>query len=271
MEQKAGYEFSVKASGNAQSPAAFVRIDTLIVISRYPACMVEPQVSIRYWDRANGEALPVFWTPFDVDAFAQTSFAAAGIDCPAHITTAVRKRQAEYFHGRLCARAALRHLGVPAQRLPTGQMREPIWPIGFVGSITHSRRLAAAIALPAAHHRGVGIDIEEVATGDALVSLKSVVVSDKEYAVVNDLDSADIGLLLTAVFSAKESFFKAVFGTVRRFFDFNALELNHVDMQTGTMSFTVQQALCVDFMPGCRLCIVFTILPTGEVGTLYAW
>lgn len=232
--------------------------------------MLEWQVGVERWARAGAPALPVHCIPFDAERFTPDYFAAAAIDCPAKIVRAVRKRQAEYFYGRLCARAALLGHGASPGPVGTGPQREPLWPPGFVGSITHSGGAAAAIVLPASEYRGVGIDIEAIAMPDTLDALRSTAVSDEEFAVLRGAGESTIPLLLTAVFSAKESFFKAAFAAVRRHIDFDAIELTQVDMAARTMSFIVRQPLCAGLMSGYRVRVVFSILAHGDVATVYA-
>ena len=55
------------------------------------------------------------------------------------IARAIPKRQAEFAAGRRAARAALTTLGHPAQAIPVGDRRAPIWPQGTVGAITHDQ------------------------------------------------------------------------------------------------------------------------------------
>ena len=54
-------------------------------------------------------------------------------------------RLAEFRHGRACARLALGRIGAGAHDIPVGASREPIWPTGVVGSISHAGTAAAAV------------------------------------------------------------------------------------------------------------------------------
>lgn len=232
--------------------------------------MPDFHVTLQAWQRANAPALPVHVVRFDSANFQPEQAAALGIGTPSGFAGMVRKRQAEYVHGRLCARAALLHMGAPPGPVGTGPMREPVWPPGVVGSITHCGAVAAAVALPAHAYRGVGIDIEGVAGPESQAALRVTVVSPRESAVLA-ASGRDDGLALTAVFSAKESFFKASFARVGRYFDFDALELGHVDWDAGTLSFTVTQPLSDELVPGFPVQIAFSLLPQGELTTCYAW
>jgi 4'-phosphopantetheinyl transferase EntD len=73
-------------------------------------------------------------------------------------------RMRELQTGRTFAKCALSAAGVNDAELPIGSDRSPIWPAGYVGSITHVRRFshgycAAAIAATS-EIRAIGIDAE---------------------------------------------------------------------------------------------------------------
>jgi 4'-phosphopantetheinyl transferase EntD len=78
----------------------------------------------------------------------------------AAIASGMPRRRREFLAGRACAHAALRAIGRDGVAVGRGPMREPLWPAGAVGSISHAGDLAAAIAARAADAWGVGLDIE---------------------------------------------------------------------------------------------------------------
>jgi 4'-phosphopantetheinyl transferase EntD len=68
-------------------------------------------------------------------------------------------RVIEFAVGRTCARRALHMLGLPAGEIGIGPVREPLWPHGVVGSITHCPGFwAAAVGSPRAGLRALGLD-----------------------------------------------------------------------------------------------------------------
>jgi len=75
-------------------------------------------------------------------------------------------RRYEFALGRRCAREALALLGGPRVAIPVGRFRDPVWPFGYVGSITHCRGFCAAAAArtPPGNSscgiRGIGLDSE---------------------------------------------------------------------------------------------------------------
>lgn len=138
----------------------------------------------------------------------------AGAPSPERATPA---RIAEFAAGRWCAQQALGALGVPVLPVPVGEHREPVWPAGVVGSITHSGAYrAAAVALTTALTT-LGVDVE---WGDSLLpAVADVALTPAErsrFTAGSSLASA----LQLAVFSAKESVFKAWFPRTYVWLDF---------------------------------------------------
>jgi 4'-phosphopantetheinyl transferase EntD len=73
---------------------------------------------------------------------------------------AVPRRRAEFTTGRACARRALAELGVAPAAILSGDRREPLWPDGVVGAITHCAGFRAAAVGRATDYRSIGIDAE---------------------------------------------------------------------------------------------------------------
>jgi 4'-phosphopantetheinyl transferase EntD len=73
---------------------------------------------------------------------------------------ALPERLAEFRTARSCAREALRMLGEPANSIPVGADRAPVWPAEIVGSITHCVGYRAAVVAKHEHVLAVGIDAE---------------------------------------------------------------------------------------------------------------
>jgi 4'-phosphopantetheinyl transferase EntD len=74
--------------------------------------------------------------------------------------SAVQVRRDEFSTGRTCARRALIGLGVAPAPVLRGPHREPLWPAGVVGSITHCRGYAAAAVALRTRIAAIGIDAE---------------------------------------------------------------------------------------------------------------
>ncbi|HEY5019429.1 MAG TPA: hypothetical protein VII17_00285 [Steroidobacteraceae bacterium] len=77
------------------------------------------------------------------------------------IARAAGRRRNEFRTGRALARQALAQIGCAAAAILARAQRDPVWPAGFLGSITHSERLVFAVAAPSNLIEGVGIDVED--------------------------------------------------------------------------------------------------------------
>ena len=199
----------------------------------------------------NNRGLPYYLAAFRTDHFSPDQIDRYEIDFPAQIRNSVVKRQVEFFAGRLCARMILDAYGLERHVVATGKQREPVWPEGFVGSITHSGGYAAAIVCMSNDMVGIGIDIETIIGSDARQAMLDLVVGDRELRFLRSRGgSLDIDCLLTLVFSAKESFFKAAFPQVKRYFDFNAVEIVGIDEALGLIEFRLVDTLSAGLVAG---------------------
>ncbi len=110
-------------------------------------------------------------------------------------------RMKAFSSGRHAARLALGELGVESGAL-LRQGRAPAWPQEVVGSITHSASLAAAVVGCSVRWTGVGVDLEPRGRLGARVARRVLCAAERRA-----LPDAEWS---TAVFSAKESVYKAV-------------------------------------------------------------
>ena len=193
----------------------------------------------------------VWMIQFDPDEFSADAFAQHDILFPAVVAASVRERQAEFFFGRLCARLAMEDVGLPGHQLDIGSMREPRWPLPCLGSITHSKGVAAAIVLPRNAASGVGLDIEQTVSLETLNEVRaSVVQPDEWHALASGVPHARHGVLFAAVFSAKESFFKAACAHVGRYFEFHSVEALACGVDEGWINLRVREDLSARFRAG---------------------
>lgn len=211
--------------------------------------------------------LAIYLIRFDPCHFVGGHFETAGIDCPATVARSVTKRQAEFFFGRLCARYALAALGVRNMQVGMGSLRNPLWPAGVMGSISHSGNCAAALALPQRGADGVGIDIEAVGGLNDPASLH-LIFSARELACLRaPALGLDAALCLTLAFSAKESFFKAAFHLVQKHFDFDVMEVVSLDPVGAVIVLEQKKRLCEALPEGRTYTVQFALLGAGEVIT----
>ncbi|WP_323145078.1 4'-phosphopantetheinyl transferase family protein [Massilia phyllosphaerae] len=184
-----------------------------------------------------GNGLAYIAGRYHAPAFTPALFGCSAIDFPPSIRASVPSRQGEFLAGRLCARMALAPYGLQGCAVTSGSHREPLWPPGMIGSITHNATHAAAVACPAGRLGGIGIDLETVPDADALAAVAALAVSPREHGYLLGLaGDGRADRLLTLVFSAKESFFKAAFGRVGAYFDFDAAEVLAIDPTARTIA-----------------------------------
>ena len=136
---------------------------------------------------------------------------ASGADSPfpeerRHVARAVASRRAEFVAVRARARDALAALGGPRAALVPRPDRSPAWPAGFVGSLSHSPTLCAAVVARAADAASLGLDLEP--DGPLDVALVRTVCTERERRTLDGMSSAAALVLAKRLFSAKEAFYK---------------------------------------------------------------
>jgi 4'-phosphopantetheinyl transferase EntD len=141
--------------------------------------------------------------------------AAVGLD-PAeqrHAATLRQHRRTTWIAGRLALRAALARLGVDASAILADERGAPALPHGVVGSISHKRDLAVAMA---AMDTGwtLGVDIERCAPSAYDIGRR--VLAEDERDELANLDEAERGLGVMLRFSLKEAIYKAIDPVLRR-------------------------------------------------------
>jgi 4'-phosphopantetheinyl transferase EntD len=127
-------------------------------------------------------------------------------------------RRRELRASRACARLALARLGVAPAPVLRGPDREPIWPEGVVGSITHCPGYCAAAGARRGAVAAIGIDAEEHAPLPDGVLRKVALDGEREWLRGHRGDATCWDRLL---FSAKESVFKAWFPLTRAWLGFH--------------------------------------------------
>jgi 4'-phosphopantetheinyl transferase EntD len=128
------------------------------------------------------------------------------------------KRHRVFAVGRTCAREALAKLGVACAPILIGDGREPLWPAGIVGSITHRMGYCAAAVARREEVAAIGIDAE---VHDRLTrGVVERVTCQEERDWIAACPDATIHWA-RVVFSAKESIFKAWFAITGNWLGFN--------------------------------------------------
>lgn len=137
------------------------------------------------------------------------------------VGSAVPERRAEFLTGRKCAHLALAKLGIASTPILRGPNREPLWPEGVAGSITHCRGYCAAAVARSGGERWIGIDAESnepLPRGiiDIIASASEIELAAAALRRIANWDRL--------VFSAKESVYKAWYPCRKA--RFNALDFS---------------------------------------------
>jgi 4'-phosphopantetheinyl transferase EntD len=139
------------------------------------------------------------------------------------IRQAVSSRRQQFTAGRQLARRAWRALGRDPAPLLNDARRVPIWPAGLVGTITHTHTWCGAAVAFANEVSGLGADVEASTPLD--LPLWERVCRPEEQTFLNAQPEPLRGLLAKAIFSAKESIYKALYPGVRVFLDFQGMSI----------------------------------------------
>ncbi|MFV2087501.1 4'-phosphopantetheinyl transferase family protein [Micromonospora sp. LOL_021] len=132
---------------------------------------------------------------------------------------AVDKRRREFGTARRCAHEALAELGFPGVPVPSGARREPRWPAGVVGSITHCAGYRAAVVARSVDLAAVGIDAEPHEPLPSGV-LNSITVPDELTWLAARRDTHPQVHWDRLLFCAKEAVYKAWYPLAERWLGF---------------------------------------------------
>lgn len=153
----------------------------------------------------------------------------------AAVRKAVPRRQREYAAGRQAARQAMMDIGWPPVAIPSASDRSPVWPVGLVGSISHTSKSCIAAVCPRHHVCGIGIDLEDDLP--MAYDFWSTICTPEEHAWVTGQAASLQGLWVTRMFSAKEAYFKWQYPQTGQMLEFRDL---HVDIHTESMNFDIR-------------------------------
>jgi 4'-phosphopantetheinyl transferase EntD len=142
----------------------------------------------------------------------------------AHVAGAVASRQREFAAGRAGARRLLGRLGLPDATIAASAERDPIWPPGFLGSISHTRDTCVVAVARRGAVRGLGVDIEADLPIEG--ELWPMICTGPEIRWLGSLPFEARGRAVRVVFSAKEAIYKCIFPLLRRMIGFDEVSLD---------------------------------------------
>jgi 4'-phosphopantetheinyl transferase EntD len=133
------------------------------------------------------------------------------------------RRIIDFCSGRVCARRALAEYGVNGFDLLSAEDRQPLWPRGLVGSITHTDGFAAAVVAEQRVVAGLGIDVERI--GAVHSELWPPICTAPELDRLRALSVEERLLAGALTFVAKEAFFKCQYPLASERFGFDEVEI----------------------------------------------
>ena len=129
-------------------------------------------------------------------------------------------RALEFAAGRHCAREAQRALGEDPVAVPRREDRQPVWPPGLVGSISHASGYCGAVVARTSTCLGLGFDVEEWGRMRPELWRRIATPTEGEWLRAQAGEGERWATLL---FSAKEAFYKAQYPRSATFLGFQAV------------------------------------------------
>ena len=180
---------------------------------------------------------------YDVSFFSPSLFELFQIFLSNQIKGSVAKRQAEFLAGRIAAKLAVTTLTELGNiEIKVGNNREPIWPEGIIGSISHTNSRAICVVGKSDNIEGLGIDIEYILNKSSISDIQQFIHNQEELNLITEQGLSE-SLGTTIIFSAKESFFKGVFPQVGEIFGFECARVMKVDLSENKLILRISDTL----------------------------
>lgn len=195
--------------------------------------------------------ISIYGCVYNLNSFNKLLFKKYSINCPIEISHSIKKRQAEYLAGRYMSMKALNAIGIGLTDIRTGLDRSPMWPENITGSITHTDSVAFSAVSRKEKFDYIGIDFENIFSVKTVKEVEKFIVKESEKErLKKDFKSINYPVLLTFVFSAKESLFKALYPNVGYYFDFSVAEIVYFSENEKTFSIRLTKSLNTTIVAG---------------------
>ena len=163
---------------------------------------------------------------YDISVYNDTLYDFYGVVRPAWFERAVTVRKAEFLAGRILARSLLDDYGCTNENVHIGRYREPIWPNGFAGSLSHCSGYVICVVGKASACAGIGVDVMTPYVLNDLSAIRDIPTLVQDAHAINlkpIFQNTDLAYALA--FSLRESVYKAVFPHMEIFLDFDSVEI----------------------------------------------
>ncbi len=164
------------------------------------------------------------------------------------IERASAQRVSHFSTGRYCAKQALKQVGIANAEILMSEDKQPLWPEGIVGSISHTKNMVGAVVADAGKLVSIGLDIETI--GGVKPDMWDMLYLQSEQEWLNTFSGEELAFYTTLLFSGKEAFYKFQHPITKTFLDFTDVGIT-VDSEQ------LQLRVIIDF-PGKELLPKFT-------------
>lgn len=194
-----------------------------------------------------------------------------GNPLPPSLTNSLHKRSSEFIAGRLLAKNALISEGSISTYVRIGESNEPIWPQGFIGSISHKDSNVICAAANKDKVESIGIDIESFIQTEDYLNVAGQCLAPSEYRFLQKgaLPTSP-NVTTTIIFSAKESIFKALFPDIGFFFGFEVARVISINFNSSEIEIELTTDLNHKYRSGNRFRGHFK-LDSHKVLTMFYW
>ncbi len=180
---------------------------------------------------------------------------------PQALSRAVLKRKCDYLAGRVCASNCLKRLRSFRKQVAYADNGAPVWPVNFIGSISHAEGVAIAIAANSHEYSALGIDLEFIANAEDAHQYSDLIFNADEIALLQHYFH-DKALAFTVGFSAKETLYKSFNPILKTYIDFKDVAIVKVNPFNGSLSCRLNARLFKHWMGNV---IPINYLATDEI------
>ncbi len=197
-------------------------------------------------------------------------FSCFSVQLPIALADSSLDRKAEFLAGRIAAKEVLECLGVLGCQVNIGALRQPIWPEGVTGSITHARSIAVCIAGKLKYVGKIGVDVEPWIDERVTEEIKNEIISKQEISNLSSLHWP-FNYKLTLCFSIKESLFKALSAILVGSYHFYDLEVIAISPLNKNIKVRLLKEISSHYMKGyvfdCNYSETFAFICTHFIET----